>query len=106
MPAHIGFLIDIHDSAAFSAYARAAAPTYQTYGGKILLRGPIAEVVEGTLDVREDTRLVVIEFPSIDSAHAWWNSDEYRPLVTLRQPPVSESRVFFIDGTEIHDRAN
>jgi uncharacterized protein (DUF1330 family) len=105
MPAYVGFLIDIHDSAAFSAYARAAAPTYGKYGGKIILRGPIAEIVEGALDVREDTRLVIIEFPSMVSAHSWWDSDEYRRLVELRKPPVSDSRVLFVDGIDIRRRS-
>jgi uncharacterized protein (DUF1330 family) len=98
MHAYIGFLIDIDDAAAFSAYGKAVASTYGTYGGEILFRGPIVEVVEGALDIREDTRLLVLEFPSIDKAHAWWNSDEYRSLAKLRQPPIAQSRVFFIDG--------
>jgi uncharacterized protein (DUF1330 family) len=102
MLAYVGFFIDIHDSAAFSAYARAAAPTYGKYGGRIILRGPVAEVVEGALDVRADTRLVVIEFPSMETAHAWWDSDEYRRFAKLRKPPVSDSRVFFVDGIDIH----
>jgi uncharacterized protein (DUF1330 family) len=71
MLAYVGFFIDIHDSAAFSAYARAAAPTY----GK---------------------------FPSMETAHARWDSDEYRRLAKLRKPPVADSRVFFVDGIDIH----
>jgi len=98
MPGYIAFLVDIQNAAAFSEYGKAAASTYGTYGGRILFRGPIVEVAEGALDVGEDTRLVVLEFPSLDQAHAWWNSEEYRPLVKLREPPVSQSRVFFIDG--------
>ena len=41
MPAYIAFLIDIRDQAAFSGYARAAAPTCAMYGGGVALRGPI-----------------------------------------------------------------
>ena len=64
MTAYIAFLIDIHDQAAFTGYARAAAPTYSIYGGGVALRGPIVEVLEGALDVSHDTRLVVLQFPS------------------------------------------
>jgi uncharacterized protein (DUF1330 family) len=104
MPAYIAFLIDIHDQAAFGDYARAAAPTYPAYGGGIALRGPIAEVIEGTLEVGHDTRLVVLEFPSLEQARAWWDSDEYRALVKLREAPVADARAFLVDGVDLGNR--
>jgi uncharacterized protein (DUF1330 family) len=70
MPAYIAFLIDIRDQAAFSGYARAAASTYAVYGGGVALRGPIVGQLEGDLDVKHDTRLVVLQFPSLDRARA------------------------------------
>jgi uncharacterized protein (DUF1330 family) len=101
MPAYVAFLIDIHDHEAFSDYATAAAPTYAPYDGSIALRGPIIDVIEGALDVQHDTRLVVIEFPTVEQARAWWNSPEYQPLIQLREPPVSHSRVFLVDGVSL-----
>ena len=101
MPAYIALLIDIHDQAAFSGYARAAAPTYPAYGGGVALRGPIVDVLEGTLQVSDDTRLVVLEFPSAERARAWWDSDSYRPLVKLREPPVADSRAFLVQGIDL-----
>ena len=101
MPAYIAFLIDIHDQAAFTDYARAVAPTYAIHGGGVVLRGPIVEVIEGTLPVEHDTRLVVLQFPSLEQARSWWESEEYRPLVRLRQPPVSDSRAVLVDGIDL-----
>jgi uncharacterized protein (DUF1330 family) len=101
MPAYIAFLIDIHDQAAFSGYARAAAPTYPVYGGNVALRGPIVDVLEGTLDVQHDTRLVVLQFPSLEQARAWWESEHYRPLVKLRQPPVADTRAVLVNGIDL-----
>ena len=101
MPAYIALLIDIHDQAAFSGYARAAAPTYPAYGGGVALRGPIDDVLEGALPVSDDTRLVVLEFPSAERARAWWDSDSYRPLVKLREPPVADSRAFLVQGIDL-----
>jgi uncharacterized protein (DUF1330 family) len=103
MPAYVAFLIDIHDSAGFTGYARAAAPTYPAYGGRVALRGPIVEVIEGSLDVKQDTRLVVLEFPSLQRARGWWESQEYRPVVKLREPPVSDTRAFLVDGIDLED---
>jgi uncharacterized protein (DUF1330 family) len=105
MPAYIAFLIDIRDHAAFTGYARAAAPTYPIYGGGVALRGPVIGILEGTLEVARDTRLVVLQFPSLERARAWWESAEYRPLVRLRQPPVSDSRAFLVDGIDLGDQA-
>src|SRR5690348_18296957 len=78
MTAYVAFLIDIHDQAAFTRYARAAAPTYPIYGGGVALRGPIVDVLEGDLRVSRDTRLVVLQFPALGQAHAWWDSEDYR----------------------------
>jgi len=104
MTAYIAFLIDIHDQAAFTGYARAAAPTYPVYGGGVALRGPIVEVLEGALEVSPDTRLVVLQFPSPGQARAWWNSEDYRALVKLRQPPVADSRAFLVEGIDLGDQ--
>ena len=101
MTAYIAFLIDIHAQAAFAGYARAAAPTYPIYCGGVALRGPIVEVLEGAIDVSHDTRLVVLQFPSPGQARAWWDSEQYRPLVKLRQPPVADSRAFLVEGIDL-----
>ena len=101
MTAYIAFLIDIHDQAAFAGYARAAAPTYPIYCGGVALRSPIVEVLEGAIDVSHDTRLVVLQFPSPGQARAWWDSEQYRPLVKLRQPPVADSRAFLVEGIDL-----
>lgn len=83
------------------SYARAAAPTYPVYGGNLALRGPIVDVLEGTLDVQHGTRLVVVQFPSLEQARAWWESEHYRPLVKLRQPPVADSRAVLVNGIDL-----
>jgi uncharacterized protein (DUF1330 family) len=101
MSAYVTFLIDIRDPAGFTRYARAAAPAYPIYGGKITLRGPVVEVLEGSLDVGHDTRLVVLEFPSFEQARSWWESEEYRPLLELRQPRVADTRAFLVDGIDL-----
>lgn len=101
MPAYIAFLIDIHDQAAFTGYARAAAPTYALYGGSVALRGPIAGIIEGNLQAEPDTRLVVLQFPSLLKARAWWHSPQYQAAAKLRRPPVSDSRVFLVDGIDL-----
>jgi uncharacterized protein (DUF1330 family) len=101
MPAYIAFLIDIHQRDGFSEYARAAAPTYAEHRGRIALRGPIVQVVEGALDVKDDTRLVVLEFESLEDAQGWWDSEQYRRAAKLREPPIADTRAFFVEGVNL-----
>jgi uncharacterized protein (DUF1330 family) len=67
----------------------------------VLLRGPIVEVLEGEVDLEDNTRLVMIEFPTVGDARAWWESEDYQVLIKLRYEPVSESRVFLVDGINL-----
>jgi uncharacterized protein (DUF1330 family) len=64
------------------------------------LRGPVNEVVEGHLSTNDETRLVVLEFDSLESARRWYRSDEYRPLIELRES-ISSGTVFFVDRFDL-----
>jgi uncharacterized protein (DUF1330 family) len=74
--------ITIRDPMRYEEYKRLAAPTVSTYGGRYLVRG-------GPVDAREGawtpSRLVVLEFPSLERARAWWDSPEYAPAKAIRQ---------------------
>jgi uncharacterized protein (DUF1330 family) len=61
---------------AMAAYRLKVAETVAQYGGKFLLRHGVVHELEG--DWRP--AFVVIEFPSVDQARAWYDSPEYRPL--------------------------
>lgn len=101
MPGYVGTLLDIHDQDRFREYLKGVGPSLAKHGGRIVLRGPIAGAVEGHLDTREDTRLVMIEFDSLDAARAWYQSDEYQQLINLREEPVASTTAFFIDGVDL-----
>jgi|GEM_PF-7051269 len=47
MPGYFMLLIDINDEEGYAPYARTARPTYLRYGGRMLVRGPVTDVVEG-----------------------------------------------------------
>jgi uncharacterized protein (DUF1330 family) len=51
-------------------------------------------VLEGEWDT---LRLVVIEFPDMAAARAWWTSDEYEPLKPLRRG-ASTTNIVLVDG--------
>lgn len=75
--------IDVHDPETFAKYAAQVPATIEKYGGRYLIRGGERESLEqGGLP---QPRIVVLEFPSLKQARTWYTSDEYKPLIALRQ---------------------
>uniref|UniRef100_UPI003C74DF3F DUF1330 domain-containing protein n=1 Tax=Roseomonas chloroacetimidivorans TaxID=1766656 RepID=UPI003C74DF3F len=69
------------DQEAYARYARAATPVITQYGGRVLVRGGAAEVLEGEGRARN----VVIEFDSLDGALRYYRSPEYTAARALRR---------------------
>ena len=69
-------------------------PVVEKFGGRYLVIGGKFDVVEG--DWRP-TVPVVIEFPSLEQAHRWYDSEEYRELKALRMA-ATETNFVFVEG--------
>jgi uncharacterized protein (DUF1330 family) len=82
MPAYIVVQIAIEDPVAYDRYKELAPPSIARYGGRYVVRGGPSEVLEGTW---QPARLVVLEFPTVAQARAWWSSPEYAPAKAVRQ---------------------
>lgn len=82
MPAYLYGDIEVTDREGYEEYRQKAPPIVAAYGGKYVVRGASADVLEG--DVKP-ARQVILEFPDMDSLLAFYNSPEYRPLKELRQ---------------------
>ena len=67
----------------------------ESYGGRFLVRGGNPQTLEGH-DAIPDAAFIV-EFPSRDLALAFWRSEEFAPLVQLRQTG-SELEAIVVDG--------
>ena len=88
--------LEITDAETFKRYSEQVAATVQQYGGRYLVRGGSVETLEGVVSGR---RLVVVEFDSKESAKRWYSSEEYVPLIKLRQS-ASEGDIVLVDGIE------
>ena len=75
MPAYILAEIQVTDAAAYEPYRPLAAASIARFGGRFLVRGGKADLLEGA---REPERIVVIEFPDADAARRWYHSEEYQ----------------------------
>jgi uncharacterized protein (DUF1330 family) len=66
----------------------------QRAGGRYLVRGGPVDSLEGGW---APTRLVVIEFPTLEAARRWYESDDYRRLLAIRSR-TARSRVVLVEG--------
>ncbi len=82
MVAYIVADIEITDPEEYQRYARQTPGTLEQYGGKFLVRGGQPETLEGDWQTK---RLVIIEFPSVEQAKAWYESQEYSAIKGIRQ---------------------
>lgn len=88
--------VHVKDADHYPEYARLAQGTVAQYGGRYLVRGAKPIIAEGT-PVLE--RFVILEFPSLEQARRWYDSDEYRPARALRHR-YADTDLFFIEGHE------
>ncbi|MFE0459616.1 DUF1330 domain-containing protein [Kitasatospora sp. NPDC058965] len=61
-------------------YLQQVDATLDAFGGRFLVHGNPLDVREG----RWDGHLIVIEFPDLDRAQAWYDSPRYREILPLR----------------------
>ncbi len=85
----------IRNAEAYEEYKKLAKPIAEKYGGVYRARG-------GEMDVRETdlwtpTRMVIIEFPDMNSARAYLDSEEYAPVKPMRRNNA-ECTLFILDG--------
>ncbi len=81
MAAYIIAEEDVTDPKGFREYLKQVVPTIQQFGGKILAAGGTIETLEGDW---HPSRLVILEFESVEQAKRWYNSDEFAPLKDIR----------------------
>jgi uncharacterized protein (DUF1330 family) len=86
MPAYVVANVRVEDPERYAEYVAQVPATIEEYGGRFVVRAGRAERLEGSV---EPARFVVVEFPSYEQAKAWYESDEYRPLLELRQSASS-----------------
>ena len=67
-------VVNVKNHDEYKKYADIAGPALVAAGAKILSRGGRIKNLEG----EEMNRIVVIEFPSMEQAESFYNSDEYR----------------------------
>jgi uncharacterized protein (DUF1330 family) len=74
--------LDVTNLDGMAPYMAAVSDTIASHGGKYLVRAGQMEVAEGGLG--EYPTKVVLEFPSMEAARAWYDSPEYQAILPHR----------------------
>jgi uncharacterized protein (DUF1330 family) len=99
MPAYMIVTAKIADRDAFIAgYGATAAALVEKFGGRYVLRGPGAQLLEGQFG--DGASMVISEWPSKQAALAFWNSPEYAEARKLREG-VAECQIVLIEAPKI-----
>lgn len=95
MSAYIVVDTKIKDADAYEEYKRLARPIAEKFGGVYRARGGDIEVLES--DLWSPMRVVIIEFPDMESARRFARSEEYAPVQSIRHRNA-DCTLFILDG--------
>jgi uncharacterized protein (DUF1330 family) len=95
MPAYvIASVTEAWDRDALVQYREGNTEAVAKHGGRFVARGGRHEILEGHY---APLRVVIIEFPDLDAARGWYESDDYAPLRELRRG-ASKTDIYVVEG--------
>jgi uncharacterized protein (DUF1330 family) len=94
MSAYVIVEIEVVDPVGYEEYKKQAGATVHKYGGKYIVRGGKAEVLEGDWNPK---RIVILEFDSMERAKEWLNCEEYREPRKMRHR-TAKTKMILIEG--------
>ncbi|HEU4929960.1 MAG TPA: DUF1330 domain-containing protein [Candidatus Krumholzibacteria bacterium] len=94
MAAYLVARVDVRDWDRYKEYMRHTPRVIAQHGGRFIVRGAPAITIEGADDPR---RLVVIEFPSLERAKAFYDSPAYQSIRHYRDG-AGEAQFVIVDG--------
>jgi uncharacterized protein (DUF1330 family) len=93
--------VEVLDAEAWENYRTRAARVIAGFGGRYLVRGARAEVIEADWPVEEPPpqTVIVTEFPSMKALKDWYTSPQYAEAFAFRGAAVKR-RMIFVAGTD------
>lgn len=92
-PAYYISEFELMDPDGIKPYSAAVESTFQPFGGKYATRGGKVISLEG----EPNKRVIMIVFPSLEQAQAWYASPRYQEIMPIRHKSA-KSRVFIMEG--------
>ena len=94
MPAYLIARVNVTDAEKYEDYKKLSPAAIAAYGGKFLSRGGKVETVEGETETR---RVVIVEFPDMEAARAFYDSPQYRKARAAREG-AAEAQFIIVEG--------
>lgn len=94
MKGYVLFQEDVFDKEGFENYKVLSTESIKNFDGEFVVRGGDIQTLEGNFQYE---RVVIIAFPSIDQARAWYDSEEYSDARQLRLK-ISKGQAILIHG--------
>jgi uncharacterized protein (DUF1330 family) len=94
MKAYVIVDVTITDPVRYEAYKTLTPASLEPFEGRFLVRGGATETWEGDW---QPGRVVILEFPSLAKAKAWWSGEGYAPAKAIRQA-ASITRMIAVEG--------
>ena len=94
MAAYVVVQVDVTDPVRYADYRKMVPASLEKYGGRFLVRGGKTHTMEGDWAPKS---FVLVEFPTVEQAKAWWASPEYAEAKALRQA-TSDSQLIIAEG--------
>lgn len=95
MTAYLIVRVKVSDPERYEQYKALTPGAIAAHGGRFIVRGGEAEVLEGDDD---DRRIVVTEFPDAETARNFYNSPEYAPARAAREG-AAEMEIVLVEGS-------
>jgi uncharacterized protein (DUF1330 family) len=97
MTAYLIGRMSISDPDQYREYKRLTPTIVEKFGGRFLSRGGELSNLEGT---RDDRRVVLVEFNSVEDAQRFYESPEYTLARDLRKHAAMNVQLVVVEGFE------
>ena len=94
MAAYVIVDSDIKNLAGMQEYIDKVGATLGPHGGQPIVAGTNIEVVEGDWS---PSRIVVVAFPDMAAAKAWYNSPAYQEILPIRTANTDD-KIILVEG--------
>lgn len=97
MSAYVIGQLQIHEPEEYQAYLDGFMPAFERHGGELLATSKQqTEVLEGTWAL---PRTVLMRFPNVEAARAWYADPEYQALCEIRHR-TADANLVIVDGID------
>lgn len=86
--------VDVQNPEAYEEYKRLSSIAMKANGAEVCIRGGAVEVLEGDWSPR---RVVMLKFPSMEKARAFYESPEYKAAIAARQG-IAIMKMIVVEG--------